>query len=135
MEKNFTIEQAVSINYEGQHFDLHNCYDFKKFSFEIGTKTVLLKFELNSEFAGSSAMVRSIIVKFSGVDFFQLSPQFANFVSDNLSEMGYKNPDDMDHDWLVGESKSTKLDHMFFRLANDEYIRLHSRWAAVVVGD
>ncbi len=131
MERNFTIEQAVSVNYEDQCFDLHNCYDFKEFCFEVLTKTVLLKFELNNGVANSNNMARLICLKFSSVDYFELSPQFVNGVNQNLSEIGYKNPDDTDYDWLINESKSTRLDHIFFRLANDEYIRLHSRWAVV----
>ncbi|ODS22391.1 hypothetical protein AB835_14410 [Candidatus Endobugula sertula] len=131
MEKNFTIEQAISINCEDQNFDLHNCYDFKELKFEVATKTVILAFELNKSISGLDGSATSITFKFTGIDHFELSPQFANYVNHELSEMGYKNPDDTDYDWLVDESKSTNSDHIFFRLANDEYIRLHSCWAVV----
>ena len=111
--------------------DLHNCYDFKELGFEVATKTASLKFEVNKSIDGSGEMMQAIVLKFSGVDHFELSPQFANSVSHYLAEMGYKNPDDSDLDWLVDEGRSTKSDHIVFRLANDEYIRLHSRWALV----
>ena len=131
MEKNFTIEQAISISCEDQNFDLHNCYDFQELKFEVATKTVTLEFELNKSVSSSGDNSASITLKFTGVDHFELSPQFANYVNHELSEMGYKNPGDTDYDWLIDESKSANSDHIFFRFANDEYIRLHGRWAVI----
>lgn len=133
MEKDFSVEMAVSINYEGSNYDLHNCYDFKELQFEVATHTVLLKFDLNPSAGNPEKMASSVVIQFADTDHFELSKQFAKYVNHELSEMGYKNPGDRDYDWLINENKSERLDHMVFRFVNDEYIRIHSRWATLLV--
>lgn len=131
MKKDFAIEQGIFISHGGQLYDLHNCYDFKELKFEVSTRSVLLRFEPNVSVAGVSSKSKPVVLNFFGVDYFEISECFVSHVNHELSEIGYKNPGDRDHDWLISEDRCTSADHIFFRLANDEFIRLHSRWVNI----
>lgn len=133
MEKNFVIEDAVAVSVEGRYFDLHNLYDFKELRVEVDTKVVYLSFEINSKFKETAQTDKTLMIKFKGVDYFELSPNFVAKATGDLEEIGYKNPGDMDVDWLINDEKFTKTDHIFFRFGNDEFIRIHSKWALASV--
>ena len=133
MKKNFLIDQAIALSCGDQYFDLHNRYDFQGFSFDIKTKTMLLKFKRSIEISESKNCI--LIIKFFDVDYFELSKSFTLHTTSHLEELGYKSPSDRDHDWLVNENKSTSTDHMFFRFADDQYIRIRSKWAEIEAGE
>lgn len=126
MEKNFLVDQAIGLSCEEHYFDLHNCYDFQGFDFDVIEKTFCLNFTIASE---SQDLKQKVSIKFVGVDTLEFSNGFFIHINRNLSEIGYKSADDQDHDWLVGEDKSSPQDHLFFRFEADQYIRLHGRWA------
>ena len=128
MKKNFLIDQAVALICEGHYFDLHNCYDFTGFNFEVARKTFCLNFIRTLDSEGSAG---SVSIKFVGADIIEISKGFFNHINSNLSEVGYKPPDDQDHDWLVDDRRSSSEDHLFFRFEKDQYIRIHGRYAIV----
>jgi hypothetical protein len=66
-------------------------------------------------------------LRFLDVDFVRLSEGALTASNSEIGEMGYKNPTDFDHDWLIGEDEASAADHFFLRLGNDEFIRVHSR--------
>lgn len=121
------------MNFETMSFDLHNNYDFKAVDFHIASKTFSLIFESAScmEFKGKKA--DTLMIRFIDVDYLKFSDGFVQHVTHDLAEIGYKNPQDNDLDWLMGEKNCEALDHMIFRFANDEYIKLHSSSSKVVV--
>jgi len=129
MEKNFAVDQAIGLSCEGHYFDLHNCYDFQGFDFDVAGKTFYLNFTRSS--GSQQDLKQKVSIKFVGIDAFELSDDFFRHINRNLSELGYKSADDRDHDWLVGEDKSSPQDHLFFRFEADQYIRVHGRWATV----
>lgn len=47
-----------------------------------------------------------------------------NMIRD-ISELGYKESGNFDHDWLMSEGQKSETDHFFIRLAGDEFIRIH----------
>ena len=55
-----------------------------------------------------------------------MSPGAIAQVSHEISELGYKEPLDFDHDWILSEDQASSADHFFLRLGGDEFIRLHS---------
>lgn len=128
MKKNFLVDQAVGLSCGEHYFDLHNCYDFQGFDFDVIGKTFCLYFTLVSE---SQDLWKKVSIKFVGVDTLEFSDGFFIHINRNLSEIGYKSADDRDHDWLVGEDKSLPQDHLFFRFEADQYIRLHGECATV----
>lgn len=129
MDKNFVVDNAVAINVEGYLYDLHNFYDFKELNIDAAIKVVSLLFVINSQAAKGKQMKKKVSIKFMGVEYFELSPNFVSMITCDFEEIGYKNPGNMDVDWLVDESKSVESDHLFFRFSNDEFIRVYSKVA------
>lgn len=130
MDKNFVIDNSVGIEVEGLLYDLHNFYDFKELKVEVIVNAVSLLFSVGAEFEKEQKNKGvAISIKFLDVDYFELSPDFTSRLTQDLEEIGYKNPGDKDIDWLVGEKKSTEADHLLFRFANDEFLRIHAKKA------
>ena len=134
MDKNFSIDNAVSIDADDYLCDLHNFYDFTEIRIEASTESVSILFTLNSQFEENGLMQKEVSIKFSGVEYFELSPNFVSKFTRNLEEIGYKNANDKDVDWLINEDKSEKTDHLFFRFETDEFIRIYSKMALCSVG-
>lgn len=128
MKKNFLVDRAVCLSCEGNYFDLHNCYDFQGFDFDVKRKTFCLNFTLVPE---STDLKRNVSIKFTNVNNIEFSSEFFTHINRNLSELGYKSTDDQDYDWLMDEDKSLPQDHLFFRFEGDQYIRLHGDFATV----
>jgi hypothetical protein len=126
MDKNYLIDQTNAVSCEGYCIDLHNYYDFIKLDFEVETKSLFLSFILNSAYRITDQKVDNITLKFTNVNYFEISSEFVTHINHSLCEVGYKNPDDQDLDWLLDERESNDSDHIVFRFANDQYIRLHS---------
>lgn len=126
MEKNFFISNAVEIDVAGCAYDLHNFYDFKEVKIEVEGKVVSLMFSINAEAFNEKLVGKLLSLKFIGVDYLEFSPSFVPKITHDLEEIGYKNAGDADINWLIDESKSTESDHLLFRFANDEFIRIHS---------
>ncbi len=130
MDKNFVIDNAVGIEIEGRMYDLHNFYDFKELKVDAAANAVSLIFIVNAEFEKEQGDDgKEVSIKFRDVDYFELSSNFASKLTHGLEEIGYKNPGDRDVDWLIGENKSTGGDHLLFRFANDEFLRIHAKKA------
>ncbi len=129
MDKNFVVDNAVAIDIEGSLYDLHNFYDFKELNIDAAIKVVSLLFVINSQTVKDRQMYEKVSIKFRGVQYFELSQNFVSKITCDLEEIGYKNPGDMDVDWLIDENKSVESDHIFFRFANDEFIRIYSKEA------
>ncbi|MFK7892599.1 MAG: hypothetical protein AB8B63_17410, partial [Granulosicoccus sp.] len=49
MNENFSIDQAIGLDCGDCYFDLHNCYDFTGFAFDVARKAFKLKFEQTAD--------------------------------------------------------------------------------------
>lgn len=124
MNKNFSIDSAIEIKFEGNLYDLHNRYDFKELKIDVTTHSAKLLFTINNDTTGYAS---EISFTFSQIDYFELSSNFTSRLTHELEEMGYKNPEDNNIDWLIKENKSTEKDHLLFRFINDEFLRIHAK--------
>jgi len=43
--------------------------------------------------------------------------------------MGYKNPDDIDDNWLMTEKQANSNDHLFLRFDKNDFIRIYCQEA------
>lgn len=125
MIKNFKIIDAVALSFNGDCFDLHN--DFKITQLQVDKK------DLKIEFASlkNDAKNKNIEIIFSEFSYFEsdVFPMTDGYLF--VSEIGYKNPEDMDCDWLLRENLSVSADHLFFRFDGDHFLRIFSRNAEV----
>lgn len=127
MKKNFVLDGAVEVIVDDCLYDLHNSYDFIKLEMDIESKVVVLLFsEADSNRWGRESSSNTLSIKFQGVDYFELSPNFVKNLTVDLDEIGYKSPVDRNVNWLIGENKSSADDHIIFRFTNDEFVRIHA---------
>ncbi len=64
-----------------------------------------------------------------GVHHLEISDGVLAGKAGELEEIGFKEPDDNDLNWLVDEEKASKTFHIVFAFQNDEYIRVGSETA------
>ena len=128
MKKNFLVDQAIALSCEQGYYDLHNCFDFSGFEFNVSKKIFRLNFHRAPESKGDA---KELSIEILGVDSLELSDFFVLHAGSYLLEMGYKSATDRDHDWLISEEKCSPQDHLFFRFDQDEFIRVHGKQAEV----
>ncbi len=126
MNKNFEIGQSNEIIKSGKVYDLHNSYDFVGIVLKTSVRKLEVLFEPNSEYGNNEL---PILLCFEEIDYLEFSPNFGASAVSGLDEMGYKNPDEPDDEWLMSENQSTSNDHLFFRLDGGGFIRVHCKKA------
>jgi hypothetical protein len=132
MKKTFSIPSSIEIAYEGCNHDLHNCYSFSQLEFYCKGKSLRIHFDADAAYVKNTSP-KSIIIQFDMVDYFQISPDFVNQITPDFEELGYKNPDDMDIDWLLQEEESSPDDHLMFAFSGGAYLRVHSQYADITL--
>lgn len=126
MEKTFSLGQSNELIKDGRIYDLHNLYCFSGFLFEVEGRRLQIRFD---PISGEGNNASSILLSFSGLTYLELSPSFGVKKIDGLDEMGYKSPGDKDDEWLLREEQACKDDHLFFRLDEGDFIRVHCQRA------
>lgn len=128
MNKGFEIGQNNEIIKAGKIYDLHNLYDFIGLVLKPRESRLRLLFEPNSYGKGESPI--SLI--FEGINYLEFSPNLGTRSISGLDEMGYKNPEDHDYEWLMDEQQATSSDHLFFLMDGGDFVRVYCRNADVV---
>lgn len=130
MRKTFSLGQSNELIQDGRVYDLHNFYRFSGFFYEVKGKRLQIRFDrISGKFQGAS----SIVLLFLEVNYLELSPNFGEKEIDGIDEIGYKSPTDRDDEWLLGESQANIDDHLFLRLDEGYFIRVHSKYAELNV--
>lgn len=122
MERNFLIRDAVAVVFDNEYFDLHNDFDFVEVRVFFGEKKVSFCFNRHD---GEGVFFLNVL----GVSHFSMSAIYSALGDRDVVEIGYKGPDDFDHDWLVSEEHSSLEDHLFIRLSGDDFIRVYGHSA------
>jgi len=129
MNKGFEIGQSNEIIKAGKIYDLHNLYDFIGIVLKAKDRRLQLLFEPNPEYGKGQL---PISLNFEEIDYLEFSPNFGTRVISGLDEMGYKNPEDRDDEWLMDEKQATSNDHLFFRMDGGDFIRVHCQNTDIV---
>jgi hypothetical protein len=123
MQMNFVLLESVAIQFNGQYFDLHNCYDLTVLAFDASKKHARLIFTYLNDASGKMPN-HEIEILFEEVDHWSHdSPQLPC----DIMELGYKDPTDFDHEcW--SETSCNKEDHLLFRLSEKKgaFVRVHA---------
>jgi len=128
MEKDFEVGQSNEIVSRGVTYDLHNLYDFGQIVVSGGCR-VQLSFVPNAQHGNEQ---RPVVIEFDGVDYLEFSTHFGSRPVSLVEEIGYKSPGDDDDAWLMSERQATATDHLFFRLGDGDFVRIHSRQAKLL---
>lgn len=129
MKKTFEIGQSNELIKAGKIYDLHNMYDFIGLVLKAKGRQLDLLFKPNPEYGKDQL---PISLNFEQIDYLELSPNFGTRVISGLDEMGYKNPEDCEDEWLMDEQQAICSDHLFFRMDDGDFIRVHCRNADLV---
>jgi len=123
VERNFRIEQNISLLADDRRYDLHNSFSFE--GVKITPHQVLLSFNPDPTWGVGQPPV---ILSFSGVKHLSLSDGFGTLPDlSDLDEVGYKDPADNDLDYIEYEEPSSPACHLMFRFGSDQVIRIWSQ--------
>lgn len=127
MKKNFTIPDSASIQIDQNYIDLHNWFFFQSAELEFPKKcfSIVFRETIGKRFAR---------IDFINVKHLSLKVNSSFELNQIISEIGYKEKNNFDHDWLTDENKSRTSDHFFIRLVDDNYIRVYSEDAIASSG-
>ena len=128
MLKDFVIADSVAIQTQEKYVDLHNEFDLTEVRIDLREHKIEIEFAVVEQ-RGAPA---KITLRFTEVDWMQRSPEALKYPG-CIEELGYKEPLDNDHDWLISESQASPRAHLFIRLPEDEFIRIHSKRAQAVI--
>lgn len=128
MKKEFAIGQSNEIIKGQKIIDLHNEYDFVGVILKGNECRLQIQFAPNPEHGKGKP---HITLNFDGIDYLEFSPNFGTRPISGLDEIGYKNVNDRDDNWLLTEQQATDKDHLFFRMDGGSFIRIHSQHADV----
>jgi hypothetical protein len=124
---NFKIGQSNELICGSMVLDLHNHYDYAGCLLK-SNRFLCLLFDPNGIHGEKQV---PLAIEFEGIDFLEFSPNFGAQEQIDLAEIGYKNPLDLDDNWLLREDQAVTADHMFFRFTSNAFIRVHSEQARI----
>jgi hypothetical protein len=130
MKKNFKVVDGIAIQFENFYLDLHNDYDVININIKIEEQTIvkLLFNKLNEKWVNKENP-SSIVLEFEGLENLDFSENLFTTFSNTIEEIGYKDKNDKDYDWIQSESQSNIESNIFFRFENDGYIKIYSQSA------
>jgi hypothetical protein len=132
MKKNFKIGQSNELIKSDVVYDLHNEFDFLGITLKTSDRTLRLVFKPNSQLENSNS---PIVLNFQNVDYLEFSTNFGSQINSGLDEIGYKNPNDRDDNWLKSEQQANCDDHLFFRFDKGEFIRVFCQKVELIESD
>ena len=135
MKKNFIVDQGVYINIKNHCYDLHNNYEFIGCNIAPFKSIIYLTWiKLDRKWVKQSDPNKIDIV-FHDILTFSISNTFMTEKVSTIQEIGYKDPDDKDLNWLNSEEHISQTYQIIFRFENDEFIRVGAEVAEVKVSD
>jgi len=97
---NFQIQNGIYFLTDDVELDIHNCYDFKKFEYNIEHRTVTLQWSSNKYAKANDP--EELLLTMTGISVFEVHPRNSSipFTEDDcLNSFGY----DSDEDWADGQ--------------------------------
>jgi hypothetical protein len=133
MTKNFIIDKAIYLLFNSKYYDLHNHYLLECIILNPLEKKIKLSWVKRNKSLISSENDIIIEMIFTGASYFQLSSNFISNSINTIQEIGYKDPQDFDLDWLNYEIHFHEKQHIFLRFEDDEFIRIYAENIEVVL--
>jgi hypothetical protein len=125
MRRDFKIKRGVEIWKDDIFVDLHNLYYLSDISFLMASALLTVCFSRNKYPKPQSISLPSkTIFVFTTISYLEISKGVLSGGANQLEEIGYKDSNDQNMDWLVTEDKSSELNHVVFRFQDDEFIRV-----------
>ena len=100
--ENFSWSDGIRLVVNEQEFDLHNCFDFRSFDYNVANRTASLKWCRGSGEWIDRNLAAGVRIEFFDVDYLKIRPRDPElpFTEDDcLASFGY----DCDEDWTNGQ--------------------------------
>lgn len=124
MVKKFRIDQSIAIEGTNFYYDLHNNYEFSFLDLSTTDNHTHLHFLRKRDEWVPMDSPENIVIQFLQISHISFSESFFLQPCAEIEELGYKNAEDFDMDWLANENSSNDEFHFIIRFANDEFVRL-----------
>ncbi len=125
MRRNFRVKQGVEIWIDDKFVDLHNMYSLSEIFYSMASSLLTMIFCRNKYPAPKDLVLpQKTVLVFSNLLHIEISDGLLSGHVNQLEEIGYKNPDDLDLDWLITDEKSSDEDHIVLRFQGDEFVRI-----------
>jgi hypothetical protein len=128
MKRFFEIAQSCELVLGERRFDLHNCYGFGGVDV-LPDRTVRLHFIPDRQWGGG---MPRLVLEFTEVDHVETSEGFGTRPVPDVDEIGYIEPAERDDCSLLTEKQAEAEDHLFLRLSEIDFVRVHGATARVI---
>lgn len=129
MQRSFRVGQSNELIKEGKIYDLHNDYLPTLIVFDTQKHTLRIVFK---NLTADCDEGKRLALVFFDVDVLEFSGNIAATGTFGVDEIGYKDVDDYDYDWLSTEAQSEGSDHLILRFDGGATLRLHSANADIL---
>ncbi|HKP68703.1 MAG TPA: hypothetical protein VJV05_05430 [Pyrinomonadaceae bacterium] len=133
MNRSFAVPDSIAIQVEDRYLDLHNDFHLARIGRNEGECEIMLVFEKESGEWVHRTDPAIFHICFNGVTHLKHSFEELDSVPAEVDEIGFKNPDDANYDWLMDEDEAEPTDHLVFRFVNDEYLRIFAKEAVIKI--
>jgi hypothetical protein len=127
MKRNFSTYGGVVLQINNNSFDTHNDYSFDQFTINVIEKGFTIYFKKKAEKRVDRKLPMTFSIDF---DYFTLLKISGNFMSsDNLTidQIGYKDKNDFDIDWLIEDENFNDDLDLIIRLVDNDYLRINAK--------
>lgn len=128
MDRNFQLGQSNEVIHSGKVYDLHNDYLPTAIFVDPERNTLRVIFKRLADDENGA----SVVLQFRDLHTLEFGGNFGASNAAGLDEMGYKDIDDYNYDWLSTESQSKESDHLVLRFDGGATIRVYCATAEIV---
>jgi len=133
MQKSFKISHSIEAEGEGFCYDLHNNYEFLTLQINSKNQQVVIRFAKTRGHRVPVENPPNLELSFYGLIHISFSEGFFINQSKTIEEIGYKESNNDNLDWLIEEDKTQPEYHLIIRFDNDEFIRIYAETAEIKV--
>jgi hypothetical protein len=126
MKKSYHITSGILLAWYNQQADIHNCYTLQEITVDAEHKRLAVRFAITDFGKQNHSNPPLVILNFAGVTYSYISPTLLAQNGQTLDEIGFKESDDTDINWLIQDEKSSPDHDMVLRFINDDFVRVRA---------
>ena len=129
MKVNFDLTDNYALNYEGQHIDLHNNFDFAGFVYKVADREIKLHWKKSSGDWVDKNEFSSLVLTHKGVTFLSVVSQDEKNTFKDSSCLGeitfFPSTERGINDSIIPQPKPKDGDDILYFFENGQLIRIH----------
>lgn len=134
MKRNFKIVDSIALVFGDFYLDIHNDYDVVNISISIRQNSLIeISFERLNERWVNKNNPNKLKLIFDQIKYLDYSENLLVNFSSTIEDIGFKDKDDIDYDWIMSEDQSNIESNIFFRFEDGSYIKIYSHSATLTI--